>query len=198
MKIGIIGSGFIGTSLAKKLLKAGHEVVLSNSRGPESLIPLIEKLGQGASAASSKKAASNEVVILAVRWKDVEGVLKTVKTSFDGNILLDATNPILGTSELLDLGDTSSSEIVASLVPNALVIKAFNALIGQWIDADPVAGGGHRVVFLSGDDQIAKKTVAQLIEAMQFAPIDIGSLKIGGALQQAGKPLAAQNLIKLN
>jgi predicted dinucleotide-binding enzyme len=197
MKIGIIGAGFIGTSLAKKLVKAKYKVELSNSRGPESLSDLVKQLGRYAKAVTNDIAATNEVVIISVRWEQVENVLKSVAHLLKGKILIDATNPFLNNETLIDFKDKTASEIVSSYVPDAYVVKAFNALLGEWIDSNPKVGKGNRVVFISGDHEEAKTVVAQLITDMEFAPVDIGDIKIGGALQQAGKPLAALNLIKL-
>jgi predicted dinucleotide-binding enzyme len=197
MKIGIIGAGFIGSSLAKKLVKANYKVELSNSRGPKSLSSLVKKLGRNAKAVTNEAAAANKIVILSVRWEQVEGVLRSVAHLLKDKILIDTTNPFLNNETLIDLGDQTASELVSSYVPGAFVVKAFNALLGKWIDADPKVGKGNRVVFISGDHPDPKAKVAQLISDMKFAPVDIGDIKIGGALQQAGKPLAAINLIKL-
>ena len=84
------------------------------------------------------------------------------------------------------------------LIPGAYLVKAFNSLLAEWIDADPVYGGGRRVVFYSGDDFQAKETAGKIIGNIGFKPIDIGDLETGGKLQQAGKPLALKNLISLN
>jgi predicted dinucleotide-binding enzyme len=197
MKIGIIGTGLIGSALAKKLVKADYKVELTNSRGPESLQKIVKALGENAKAATNAEAAKNKVVILSTRWESVEEVLKSVETELIGKILIDTTNPFINNEKLIDLKDKTSSEIVASLIPGTHVVKAFNSLYVEWLAASPKVGKGKRVVLLSGDDENSKKTVSKLIADLGFAPLDIGSLQTGGALQQAGKPLAAKNLIEI-
>lgn len=198
MTIGIIGAGNIGKALAKKLAGAGYQVELSNRRGPDTLAPFIREVGPNIRAVSAEDAAKNEVVILAVRWINVEEVLKKTAYAMIGKIVIDTTNPILNDGTYLDLGNRYSTEIISFLIPGAFLVKAFNSLLAEWIDADPVYGGGRRVVFYSGDDFQAKETAGKIIGNIGFKPIDIGDLETGGKLQQAGKPLALKNLISLN
>jgi predicted dinucleotide-binding enzyme len=80
-------------------------------------------------------------------------------------------------------------------LPGAKVVKAFNTLLVEWIRENPVQPNGDRVLFISGDDTAAKSTVIRLVESFGFATVDLGNLKSGGLLQQAGKPLAALNLL---
>src|ERR1700748_1785100 len=134
MKIGIIGAGTIGTVLAKKLIAAGYQVEISNSRGPNSLKDLVNELGANAKAVDAKTAAANEIVILAVRWADVEQTLKKIAAPLSRKILIDVTNPVIGLREIADLHGSTSSEVVASYVPETQVVKAFNTLKGQWLN----------------------------------------------------------------
>lgn len=94
-----------------------------------------------------------------------------------------------------DLGGRVSSEIVAGLVPGARVVKAFNTVPAAVFEGDPRVGGGRTVVFLSGDDASAKKAVADIVEAVGFATIDLGDLGTGGRIQQLGGSLAGKHLI---
>lgn len=195
MKIGILGAGHIGVALAKKLVKAGHHVQLSNSRGPESLQDTINNIGSNAEAVTNKIAADNEVVILAVRWENTDEVLSELQIELSGKILIDTTNPFIQNKWLFKLPKgVVASEIIESKIPEAKLVKAFNSLYWKWIDADPEVAGGNRVVFVSGDDDHAKEVVIKLISEMKFAPIDLGTLK-DGQLAQAGRPLAPTNLI---
>jgi hypothetical protein len=88
--------------------------------------------------------------------------------------------------------------LVAAQLPGARVVKAFNSLFAAWIEAEPVQPAGKRVVFVSGDDAEAKRTVSRLIAQLGFATVDLGGLTEGGRMQQAGKPLAALNLLLIN
>lgn len=195
MTIGIIGAGYIGKMLAEKFIQAGYQINISNSRGPESLKTLIDELGSNAKAVTTEEAATTDVVMLAVAWKDVESALTPIKERLVGKVLIDATNPFEG-DKLVNLLEASASEIVASFIPGAHVVKAYNSLFGKYIQADPNVNDGKRVAFIAGDDSEAKKVVRQIVVKTGFSPVDIGDLKTGGALLQAGKPLAGLNLVK--
>ncbi|NTH44006.1 NADPH-dependent F420 reductase [Agrobacterium rhizogenes] len=195
MKIGFLGAGVVAQTIAKHALSFGHEVVFSNSRGPESLASLVKELGPGASAGTVQEAAEQEIVVLAVMWPGVQKALFAV-ADWKGRLLVDATNRVAGFSPL-SLGDISgrtSSEIVADLAPGARVVKAFNSVPMAWI-SDFTPSKPNTVLVISGDDDEAKKPVHDLIEEFGFTCVDLGSLAIGGRLQQLGGPLAG---IRLN
>jgi predicted dinucleotide-binding enzyme len=117
MTIGSLGAGEVAQAFAVHLLKAGHEVLLSNSRGPSSLKQLVSKLGKGARAVTMDEAARAPIVVLAVPWPEVEAVLGKVP-DWEGRILIDATNHfLLPSMELADLKGRVSSEIVSELAP---------------------------------------------------------------------------------
>lgn len=198
MKIGIIGSGGIGQALAHQLTKAGYQVTLSNSRGPESLAGVVRELGSRARAGTREEAAQADVVVLAVPWQQVRAALSGLPP-WNGRILIDATNPVVQPGfRLADLDGSTSSEIVASLSPGARVVKAANTLPVAVLSADPWQAGGHRVLFLSGNDAPAKADVSAIFEKAGFATIDLGALATGGRLQQfPGGVLPTLNLIKL-
>ena len=196
--IGIIGAGAIGQAMAQQVVRAGMSVTLSNSRGPASLAGIIEQLGPRARAGSVRDAAAADIVFLSVTWEHLQPALADLP-SWDGRIVIDATNPVLQPGfRLAELGGRNSSEVVTDLLPGARLVKAFNTLLAAVLASDPHQAGGKRVVFLSGDDAAAKSTVGQLIDQLGFFGIDLGSLAVGGNLQQfPGGPLPALNLIKL-
>ena len=199
MKIGIIGAGGIAQAVARKALGAGFEVILSNSRGPETLKAVVDKLGAGAAAGGVRDAAQADLVVLAVQWQNVAKALAGLP-DWNGRILIDATNPTAGPPDfkLAELGGKTSSQVVASLAPGARVVKTLNTLTVANLSADPRQAGGRRVLFVSGDDASAKQEVVRMLDRIGFATIDLGSLAIGGALQQfPGGPLPVHNLIKL-
>jgi predicted dinucleotide-binding enzyme len=198
MQIGIIGAGGIGQAFAGQVVKAGYEVVLSNSRGPDSLAAVVSQMGPLASAGTREAAARADMVLLAVTWNHVESALAGLPP-WDGRILIDATNPILMPGvRPADLGNRSSSEVVASLARGARVVKVANNLTPEQLAADPVQAGGHRVLFMSGDDAAAKTEVSGMLTKAGFALVDLGSLAIGARLQQfPGGPFPGLNLIKL-
>lgn len=198
MHIGMIGAGTVSQSLARYLLPAGHTVLLSNSRGPESLSALVAELGPGVTAGTVKEAAQTPMVLLAVPWTQVPRALSGLP-AWQGRILIDATNPLVkeGSQLLLaDLGGRGSSEMVAELAPGARVVKALNSLYATNFVAGPRLGEVRRVVFLSGDEESAKREVGALLSELGFAVIDLGDLQTGGRMQQAGGPLAGLDLFQ--
>ena len=188
--VGIIGAGHIGQALARTALRAGRRVVIANSRGPESLEPVVAALGTGVSAGTVVQAAAAGIVAIAVPWTNVPAAVTGLH--WDGQTVIDATN-----AWNTDLGDRTSSEIIADLVPGARLVKAANTLAANDLAADPHEAGGRRVIFLSGDDAPAKATVVELFDAAGFFPIDLGDLITGGRMQQLGGPLPSHNLIRL-
>jgi predicted dinucleotide-binding enzyme len=196
MKIGTLGAGEVAQAFAIHLLKAGHEVLLSNSRGPSSLKEVVSKLGNGARAVTMDEAAKAPVVVLAVPWPGVEAVLGKLP-DWEGRIIIDATNHfLLPSMELADLKGRVSSEIVSELAPSARVVKALNTLYASNLARDPKVGSGRRVIFVSGDDAGAKREVSGLLKGLGFAVIDLGSVREGGRAQQVGNGLAGVDLVQ--
>ena len=191
MDVGIIGAGRLGQAMARTALRAGRRIVMANSRSPESLAALVSTLGEGASAGTVDEAASADVVVIAVPWPRVGAAVAGLR--WDGRIVVDATNDF----DPGDLDGSTSSQVLAGLVPGARVVKAANTLGAPVLGSDPHEGGGRRVLFLSGDDAEAKSAVTALFEDAGFAAIDLGGLATGGAMQQVGGPLAGVNLIQL-
>lgn len=197
-RIGIIGAGQIGRAIATALARRGIPAIIANSRGPESLAELVRELGPAITAGTREEAAAQDIVFVAVNWSKLPEALRGLP-DFGGRIVVDANNPIEAPLfKPFDLGDRSSSEVVADLVPGARVVKAFNYLFASLLTADPAGDGGKRVLFLSGDDAAAKAEVGAVIEALGFFGIDLGTLAIGSRLTQfPGGPLPALNLVKI-
>ncbi|MDA1095787.1 MAG: NADPH-dependent F420 reductase [Chloroflexi bacterium] len=189
MKIGIIGAGHVGGSAALLFANSGHQVALSNSRGPASLASLVAEIGVNARALSTDDAASfGEVVFLAVPWRNPEA-LPSPKTT-TGKIVIDAMNQYKQGGGLQDLGDGTASEVVAERLPGARIVKAFNTMHYETLrTAGRPAGTDRLVIFLAGDDARAKETVAALIDGIGFDTVDTGSLRDGGRRQEPGSPI---------
>jgi 8-hydroxy-5-deazaflavin:NADPH oxidoreductase len=198
MRIGTIGAGQVAQAVAAHAVRTGHEVVLSNRRGPDALKDVLAQLGTAASAAIPAEAAQAEIVLLAVWWADIPAAIEATGVSnWGGRIVIDASNQFLAPGQPADLGDTTGSEYVASLVPGARVVKAFNTLYGRYIAADPVHAEGRQLLFLAGDDSDAKQTVADLVAGFGFAPVDLGGLRHGGRLiQVGGGPLSGLHALR--
>ena len=189
--VGIIGAGRIGQAMAHIAHRAGRQVVIANSRGPQSLTSVVEALGGGVTAGTVQDAAAAGIVVLAVPWAQVQQAVRGLE--WDGQILIDPTNDF----DPSDLVGRTSSEVVADLVAPARVVKAANTLVAAVLGSDPHEAGGQRVIFLSGDDPEAKSEVAGLFEVAGFFVVDLGGLRQGGEMQQVGAPLAGHNLIHL-
>jgi predicted dinucleotide-binding enzyme len=199
LTIGIIGSGAIGTALARTLSRVGIEATISNSRGPDSLEELVRELGPSIKAGTREEAARADIVLVAVNWTKLPAAMAGLP-DWIGRIVVDANNPIEAPLfKPADLGGRVSSAVFANLVPGARVVKAFNHLRAQLLATDPSSDGGRRVLFYCGDDAAAKREIAALIERLGFAGIDLGSLEVGGKLAQfPGGPLPNQNLVKMS
>ncbi len=189
MRIGIIGSGHIGSTLARHFAGAGHEVALANARGPETLHDLVAQLGERARAVTAEDAARfGDVVVVSVpfgRYAEIPAADLDGKTVIDtGNYDPDRD----GHYEELDQGRTTSSELVQRHLGSAHVVKAFNAI--RFDDLRDQAGrdgaGGRRAIPVSGDDPEAKGTVMGLIKEIGFEPVDAGPLGEGGRRHQPG------------
>jgi predicted dinucleotide-binding enzyme len=199
MTFGTIGAGTIAQALTRHLSAAGHAVVLSNSRGPDTLNDLVADLGPLASAGTVAQAAKADVVFLTVPFPEIPAALDGLP-DWGGRILVDTTNVFTyatGTPEVLDLGEQTGSEITAAHAPGARVIKAFNTLYAKYIQPDPRHDSGRQVVFYAGDDTDAKTTFHSQLDEIGFAPVDVGALREGGRLMDVnGGPLSALHVLK--
>jgi predicted dinucleotide-binding enzyme len=187
VKIGIVGAGHIGGTLAARFVAAGHEVAISNSRGPETLEGAVE----GAQPMTVENAVRfGDVVVVSIplgRYRDVPA------DAVDGKLVIDTNNYYPqrdGHFPELDDGSTTSSELLQAHLPDARVVKAFNAIVWTNLrDAGRPAGDPERLgVPLSGDDEQAKRTVAELIDELGFDPVDAGTLAQGGRKHQVDAP----------
>ncbi len=191
MRIGIVGAGRIGCTLAELWVRAGHQVAVATSRGLDSLDELVERLGPSAHAMTVQEATEfGDLVVLAVPFRRPEALPPAIGVM--GKVVVDAMNPYTEDGGLMDLGGRTSSEIVAERLPGCRLVKAFNT-----IHVDVLRTGGRMgtpegrrlVIFLAGDDGRAKATVAQLIREIGFAPLDTGSLALGGRLMEPGSAI---------
>ena len=198
MEIGTLGAGDFAQAFSKQALKAGHRIKLSNRRGPDSLREIVNQLGPQAIAATKEEAAGCEMVLLAVPWDNVPETLASLPT-WKNQILIDGTNPFHGKAgdfTPADVGNLSTSQLVAALAPGARVVKALNNMTVPNLAADPVVNGARRVAFISADDDDAKRRVGTLLKTFGYSVIDLGNLRDGGLIQQAGGPLAGRDFLE--
>jgi 8-hydroxy-5-deazaflavin:NADPH oxidoreductase len=191
MKIGILGSGNIGATAARLFVAAGHEVAVSNSRGPDSLRELIRELGPQAHAMTLRDATRfGDVILLAVPWRSPEALPEP--ELLRNKIVIDAMNPYRPDGGFYDLGGSTASEIVQERLPGSRLVKAFNTIYYVHL-ADrgrkdlPI--DERHTIYVAGDDAEAKKVVGRLIEDIGFAAVNTGSLREGGRLQEPDSPI---------
>jgi predicted dinucleotide-binding enzyme len=197
MTYSIIGSGNIGSAIARQFARKGITVAIANPRGPGSLQLLKKELGQNIVPQTIEAALAANTVILAVPFAAAPEIARR-SGDWKGKIVVDAINAIDFPSYApTDLGGRPSSELVAEQFGGVRVVKAFNTLPAAILAADPAEGHGRRVIFVSGNDVEANAEVAGLVDKLGFAPIVLGKLTEGGLLQQYGGPLMIQNLVKM-
>jgi 8-hydroxy-5-deazaflavin:NADPH oxidoreductase len=183
--IGFIGSGNIGQAVALRVIAVGHSVVMSNSRGPETLAGLVDALGPRAHAATATAAGdAAEIVVVAIPFTSFEQV---PVEPLAGKVVIDTGNyyaPRDGHVAELDDGTTTSSEMLASHLPTSNVVKAFNTIIAAQIveHATPAGTPHRRALPIAGDDAAAKRVVTGLIDEIGFDVVDAGPLAEGRRL----------------
>jgi predicted dinucleotide-binding enzyme len=189
----IIGTGHIGGALASHFGRKGLEVQIANRTGGASLADLARKFGPSVRPVSVQEALNAAIVFLAVPFTSVAETVREAG-AWNGRIVVDATNAVRVPPG--ELEGRLSTEVVASAVPGARVVKAFNTIFAAVLAQDPVQNDGHRVVFMSGNDERANQEVSRLVEQLGFSPVDLGRLTEGGRLQHFGAPLVGLNLLR--
>ena len=197
MSYAIVGFGKIGQALAQAFARKNIDVTVASRRPPEALAPQARAIGPTVVARSLQEALKAGTIVLAVPFTEHREVAKAVP-NWEGKTIIDATNAFGVLPEELD--GLPSSAFVARAFPGAKLVKGFNHLGATTLAADPIVEGGHRVVFLSGDDEEAIAPVAALAKQLGFASVKLGKLNEGGALVHArGRtwgPLIFQDLFK--
>jgi 8-hydroxy-5-deazaflavin:NADPH oxidoreductase len=185
--IGLIGSGHIGSTVARLAVDAGHDVVLSNSRGPETLADLVAQLGPQARAAGvAEAAAAGDIVVVTIPLKAYRDV---PAEPLRGKVVIDTCNYYPqrdGRIAELDDESTTTSELVQAQLPGARVVKAFNNIyFGHLASLRRPAGDPERsVLAIAGDDEAAKRTVAEFLDSIGYDAYDVGPLSEGWRYQR--------------
>jgi 8-hydroxy-5-deazaflavin:NADPH oxidoreductase len=189
MRVGIIGSGRIGGNIARLLVAGGHDVCLSFSREPEKLRELAASIDEHASAGSVRDAVEfGDVVVLSVPWPAIPTALEQAG-SLAGKVVIDTTNPF-GQGGWLELpGGATSAQFNQERMPGARPVKAFNTLTSGFQASAATRPVDRRaVLFMSGDDDDAKATVARLIEDAGFVAADLGSAADSRPMEAPRRP----------
>lgn len=185
--IGLIGSGHIGSTVARLAVAAGHDVVLSNSRGPETLADLVEELGPRARAATPAEAAeAGELVVVTIPLKSYREVpVEPLK----GKVVIDTNNYYPqrdGHIAELDDESTTTAELLQAHLPESKVVKAFNNINFLMLSelARPSGDPERSVLAIAGDDADAKATVARFLDEIGYDAHDVGPLSEGWRFQR--------------
>lgn len=196
MSYAIVGFGKIGQGLALAFARKNIDVTIASRRPPEALAPQARAIGPMVFAKSLRDALDADTIILAVPFGEHRKIANALP-SWEGKTIIDAMNALVPPEELDGL---LSSAFVARSFSGAKLVKGFNHLPAAILATDPVVDGGHRVVFLSSDEEDAIALVEDLAKQLGFAPVKLGKLNEGGALVHArGRiwgPLIFQDLFK--
>jgi 8-hydroxy-5-deazaflavin:NADPH oxidoreductase len=185
--IGLIGAGHIGSQIARLAVANGYKVVISNSRGPESLSELVAELGPNARAATAVEAAQfGDPVVVTVPLKNYRAV---PVEPLAGKIVIDTNNYYPGRDghiPELDNESTTTSELLQAHLPNSRVVKAFNHIYAAALttDGQPAGTKNRRALVIAGDDQDAKAVVTRLLDQFGFDTVDAGPLREGWRIQR--------------
>jgi 8-hydroxy-5-deazaflavin:NADPH oxidoreductase len=185
--IGIIGAGHIGSQVARLAIANGYNVVISNSRGPETLSALITELGPKARAATAAEAAkAGEIVVVSVPLKNYRSV---PVEPLAGKIVIDTNNYYPerdGHIRELDNESTTTSELLQAHLPASKVVKAFNHIYAAELTThgQPAGTPNRRALVIAGDDAAAKTTVTRLLDQFGFDTVDAGPLREGWRIQR--------------
>lgn len=183
--LGTIGAGHIGSALARVAVDAGHDVVLSNSRGPESLADLVAEIAARPTARGSVRAATAPEAAtaadLAVVTIPLHALDQVPVEPLAGKVVLDTGNYYPGRDgRIADLDErrVTSSELLQRHLPTSSVVKAFNHIAAaQIVDHRAPAGTPHRrALAIAGDDAAAKERVAAFLDELGFDVVDLGPL----------------------
>ena len=185
--IGLIGAGHIGSQVARLAVAAGHDVVISNSRGPETLSALVAELGARARAATAADAArAGDIVVVSVPLKNYRDV---PVEPLAGKIVIDTNNYYPqrdGHIPELDNESTTTAELLQAHLPTSKVVKAFNHIYAAELTThgQPKGTPNRRALVIAGDDNGAKTTVTHLLDQFGFDTVDAGPLKEGWRIQR--------------
>jgi 8-hydroxy-5-deazaflavin:NADPH oxidoreductase len=191
MHIGVINAGNIGRALARAWLAAGHAVMMAKEGGQEKLDAFIEQNPRAIRGTPSEATEFAEVVLFSVYWPRLDAVLDAVGP-IDGKIVIDTMNPLQVSSDFERSYDaafmarSSTSEELQRRLPRARVVKAFNTIPSDLLDAPPrwFASGSLPAVFLAGDDSSAKAQVRTLAQDAGFTALDAGPLTSARNIEQ--------------
>jgi predicted dinucleotide-binding enzyme len=191
----IVGSGNIGSVLAGLFVRAGIDVSIANTRGPQSLGPLAASLGPGVRAVTLEEALHSDIIFLAIPFAAVERLGATLP-NWTGKTVVDTTNAFYSPGSAEILQGRLSTHYTAEKLPGADVVKAFNHLPAGVLGAEVDPEVGRRVIFIATDTPDAGDRIAALVGDLGLAAVQLGRIDEGGRLIQAPNALVLRDLIE--
>ncbi len=185
--IGLIGAGHIGSQIARLAVANGYDVVISNSRGPQTLSALASELGPRARAGTALEAAkAGDIVVVTIPLKNYRQV---PAEPLAGKVVIDTNNYYPdrdGHIPELDEESTTTSELLQAQLPKSKVVKAFNHIYAAELTThgQPAGSANRRALVIAGDDATAKRTVTSLLDQFGFDTVDAGPLREGWRIQR--------------
>jgi predicted dinucleotide-binding enzyme len=191
----IVGSGNIGTALARLFTRAGIEVSIANTRGPESIRPLAASIGAGVHVVDLEETLDSDVIMMAIPFAAVEQFGKSLP-DWTGRIVVDTTNAHYTPNSGDILQGRLSTQYAAEHLPGAEVVKAFNQLPANTLAAELDPEVGRRVIFIATDFPRAGDQIADLVDRLGLTAVQLGRIDEGGRLIQAPNALVLRNFIE--
>jgi len=186
MTVAILGSGKMGAGFARLLASKGFDIAIGH-KNPEKAVALAKEIGAKAKGGNVKDAVGQaDIILLAVRYQDAAEALMAAG-DLTNKVVVDISNPITADYKGLTIGhSTSAAEEIQKLVPGTKVVKAFNTIFAELLPTE--SRKGRKVqVFIAGDDEAAKAKVSDLVTAMEFEPVDSGTLYNARFLEPMGE-----------
>ncbi|HET8820090.1 MAG TPA: NADPH-dependent F420 reductase [Thermoleophilaceae bacterium] len=186
MNVTIIGTGNMARGIGSRFVAGGHDVTVLGKETSDAE-EVVNELGADGSVKAGRSGddIADDVVVLAVYYPDAKAAVEQYGDALSGKVVVDITNPVNETYDLVTPPDSSAAQELASSVPDASVVKAFNTTFANTLTQGAVSGQPLDV-FIAGDDEDAKAKVAQLAKDGGLRPVDVGPLKRARELEAAG------------
>jgi 8-hydroxy-5-deazaflavin:NADPH oxidoreductase len=193
--ISIIGTGNVGTALARVFARSRVDATIANTRGPGSFPELAAEVAPTVRATTLEEARQADVLFLAIPFLAVRSFAAS-RPEWHGKIIVDATNSFMVPNEGELLAGRLSTEIVTDAFPGAEVVKAFNQLPAAVLARPLPAGDGKTVIFIASNSSSASKEITRIAEQLGYAPVELGRVDEGGRLIQARNALVLRHFIE--
>jgi 8-hydroxy-5-deazaflavin:NADPH oxidoreductase len=193
--ISIVGTGNVGTALARVFSRSRVDAMIANTRGPDSFPELTAEVAPAVRATTLDEARQADVLFLAIPFLAVEP-FGAAQPQWNGKIIVDATNSFMLPNEDEVLAGRLSTEIVTDAFPGAEVVKAFNQLPANVLTRQLPAGDGKTVIFIASNSGSASKEISRLAEMLGYSPVELGRVDEGGRLIQARNALVLRHFIE--